>query len=429
MYRLLTSTVRSFAIDERGNVAVMFALMSTVILLVAGIAIDFARTVRTSSRIGAAADAATLAAGRAMLDGKLNDAEVRKLANSFLRHNAEAGGTMSGEYAQPTITLNRDLGSVRVDVGVTVPTTLTRITGHKEMNAPVSTAALFEQKDVEVAMALDVTGSMTENAGGRQRKIDGLKFAFRRFVEKLIPEHKADGRKVRVAVAPYSSGVNMGAFAKGASGNRSRDNCVIERTGQAHASDAPVGAGSYFKVHEDQPKDTDNTEGRQDYTCPNAKIIPLTDNRSLLTTTVDGYKASGSTGGHLGVQWAWNLVSEDWGSFWGPDSRPDPYARAEGGKDAELVKAVILMTDGVFNTSFYNGSSSQQATTLCRAMRDKNVLVFSIAFGDPPSQAKRTLEECATPGEEYYADAANTEELDGALSRFAGTLTKLRLSR
>ena len=94
-----------------------------------------------------------------------------------------------------------------------------------------------------------------------------------------------------------------------------------------------------------------------------------------------------------------------------------------------MVKAVILMTDGVFNTSFFNGSSSQQATTLCNAMRNKNVLVFSIAFGDPPSQAKRTLEECATPGADYYADASNTQELDGALSRFAGTLTKLRLSQ
>ncbi len=428
MYRPLTSSARSFAADERGNVAVMFALMSTVILLAAGIAIDYARTVNMKSRIGAAADAATLAAGRAMLDGRLNDAQVRQVANSYLQHNAEAGGAMPGKYSAPTIRMNRDLGSVHVDLGVTVPTTLTRIAGYKEMNAPVSTAALFEQKDVEVAMALDVTGSMTENAGGSQRKIDGLKFAFRRFVEQLIPEHKADGRKVRIAVAPYSSGVNMAGFAKGASNNRSRDNCVIERTGRASASDAPVGAGSYFKVHEDQPKDTDNTEGRQDYTCPDAKIIPLTDNRSLLTTTVDGYKASGSTGGHLGVQWAWNLVSEDWGSFWGADSRPDPYSRTEG-ENPELAKAVILMTDGVFNTSFFNGSSSQQATALCSAMRDKNVLVFSIAFGDPPSQAKRTLEECATPGEDYYADASNTEELDGALSRFAGTLTRLRLSQ
>ncbi|MEO8421480.1 MAG: pilus assembly protein TadG-related protein, partial [Hyphomicrobium sp.] len=69
MHRPLTSSVRRFAADERGNVAVLFAFMSTIILLVAGIAIDYARTVNMNSRIGGAADAATLAAGRAMLDG------------------------------------------------------------------------------------------------------------------------------------------------------------------------------------------------------------------------------------------------------------------------------------------------------------------------------------------------------------------------
>ena len=309
---------------------------------------------------------------------------------------------------------------MKVDVGVRVPTTLSRLSGRTEMNAPVSTAAVFEQKDVEVAMALDVTGSMTEYTSDRVRKIDALKSSFKLFVDNLLPEHIADGRKVRVAVAPYSSGVNMSSFAKGATGNRSRDNCVIERTGGAANTDRAVGTGSYFKVHEDQPKDTDNTEGRQDYTCPDADIIPLTNDRAMLTRTVDGYRASGSTGGHLGVQWAWNLISEDWAGFWGGDSRPDAYAKTEGDKP-ELVKAVILMTDGVFNTSFFNGNSSTQATALCAAMREKNVLVFSIAFGDPPAQAKRTLQDCATPGREYYADAHSATDLDAALSKFAGS--------
>jgi Flp pilus assembly protein TadG len=44
MHRPLTSSVRSFAADERGNVAVLFAFMSA-ILLAAGIAIDYARTI------------------------------------------------------------------------------------------------------------------------------------------------------------------------------------------------------------------------------------------------------------------------------------------------------------------------------------------------------------------------------------------------
>ena len=184
------------------NVAVLFTFMSTIILLVAGIAIDYARTVNMSSRIGAAADAATLAAGRAMLDGKLDDQEVETLAKSYVLINAELGTAMQGTYSEPVISLYRELGSVKVDVAVRVPTTLSGLAGRTEMNAPVSTTAVFEQKDVEVAMALDVTGSMTEYTSDRVRKIDALKSSFKLFVDNLLPEHMPDGRKVRVAVRP-----------------------------------------------------------------------------------------------------------------------------------------------------------------------------------------------------------------------------------
>ncbi|MFA5900712.1 MAG: pilus assembly protein TadG-related protein [Hyphomicrobium sp.] len=434
MHWPLTSFARRFGHDESGNVAIIFGLASTAILLAAGLGLDYARTVNMNSRISAAADAATLAAGRAMLDGKLNDDEVEDLAKKFVDQNARGGGAVFGTYAEPVVALDRETGSVKIDVDVRVPTTLSRITGINELRAPVSTAAVFGQSDVEVAVALDVTGSMSEYARDGKRKIDSLKESFATFVTKLLPEHKPDGRKVRIAVAPYSSGVNLGDYADKASHNRSRDNCVIERTGAAAASDAPVGTSSYFKVHEDQPRDTDNTEGRQDYTCPKAEIIPLTDNADTLTSAVGNYRASGSTSGHLGLQWAWNLISEDWTSFWGGDSRPDPYARTFGqdSKRPELTKAIILMSDGIFNTSFYNGTSAAQAEAICNNIKSgsktQNVLIFSIAFGNPPAQAKRTLEACAST-KAYYAEASGGAELQAAFSKFAGILTQLRLTQ
>ena len=209
MHRSFTSCMRRLYADESGNIAIVFAISSTLVLLAAGMAIDVGRTVSMNSRIGQAADAASLAAGRAMLDGKLNDTEVVALAKRYLKHNAESGGKLPGRYSEPNISINRELGSVHVDVDVRVPTTLSRISGRQELRAPVDNTTVFEQKDVEVAMALDVTGSMTESAGGGQRKIDALKKSFGTFVDKLLPEHMPDGRKVRIAVAPYSSGVNM----------------------------------------------------------------------------------------------------------------------------------------------------------------------------------------------------------------------------
>jgi Flp pilus assembly protein TadG len=433
MHRRLISLTRRFGRDESGNVAIVFGLTAAALLLAFGIAIDVARTTNMRTRIAAAADAATLAAGRAMLDGKLNDAEIQDLAKTYVHKNLNSG-SLFGAYAEPVVSLDRDTGSVKVDVGVRVRTTVAAIAGVEELHAPVSAAAVFGQSDVEVAMALDVTGSMTEYGPDGARKIDALKKAFKRFVNDLLPQHMPDGRKVRIAVAPYSSGVNLGDYASRASGSRSKDGCVIERTTNV-ATDAPVGRGAYFKVHEDQPQDKDNTEGRQAYTCPDAEVIPLTDKPDTLINAVDRYRASGSTSGHMGLQWAWNLISPNWSGFWGSDSAPDPYQRtvAENNKRPELIKAVILMSDGIFNTSFYNGNSASQATTLCDSIKNDveggKVLVFSIAFGNPPSQAKRTLEQCATAGPEYYADAADGKDLEAALASFANTLNRLRLTQ
>ncbi len=428
MQATINSFIRRFGSNEEGTVAIVFALMSILILFAAGMAVDTARSFHMNARVGDAVDAATIAAGRALLDGKLSDGEVEERAAVYIRENIAAGGGSFGIYATPDIRIDRDAGTVTIDVDVNVPTTLTRLGGFRTLSAPISRTAVFDQKDIEVAMALDVTGSMRGYTSDGVRKIDALKKAFKTFADKLLPEQVLGERKVRIGVAPYSSGVNLDAFAGRATDNRSKDNCVIERTGGARYTDDPVGVGGFFKVHEDQPRDIDMTQRRQSYTCPNATVIPLTQDRDLLISTVEGYDASGSTGGHLGVQWAWNLVSEQWGDFWGGDSKPDPYSLTEG-DEPKLIKAVILMTDGVFNTAFLNDSSAAQATELCKKIKQKNVRVFSIAFGDPPRQAKHTLEQCATPGVDYYADASDAKQLEAALSKFAQKLNALRLSK
>jgi hypothetical protein len=104
----------------------------------------------------------------------------------------------------------------------------------------------------------------------------------------------------------------------------------------------------------------------------------------------------------------------------------DDYAKIV---DKKLVKAVILMTDGVFNTAYQNGrTSSEQAINLCSEMKAKGVQVFAIAFG-APAAAEATLKACATPGSEYYANASNQAELDLAFAQFAGKINALRLAQ
>ncbi|MBK9078420.1 MAG: hypothetical protein IPL91_04425 [Hyphomicrobium sp.] len=432
MITLWQPSEKSFSSDERGSVALMFGLMTFVLFFMGAVAIDYTRAIDMRSRVISAVDAASLAAGRALLDGQLSDTEIADLAKSFFDENVKPAKAM-GTVGLPIVKLDRTNGTVDIDVQSSVNMTLARVGGFETLDIPVSSAATYQQKDIEVGMALDITGSMNETVDGK-RKIDALKSAFEQFANRLIPEQKTGTNRVRIGLAPYSSGINLGSYAANASANRSLDGCVTERT-DAAIIDAPASSVP-FLVKADGDDDIDNSDAytpKNAYTCPSATLVPLSDDRASLIQAVNGFSAEGWTAGHLGVQWGWNLISEQWSTTFGGDSAPDTYSRVGQGK---LIKAVVLMTDGSFNTAYHgtktnNGNwSKTQAIAMCNAMKaaGKDVVVFSVAF-DAPVDAQQTLKACATSGDGYYANAANAEELERAFNNFAVKLTALRISK
>ena len=75
-------TASSFSRDRQGTVAILFGLMSFVFLMVAGVAIDYGRIIHLNLRIMCAADAAALDAGGALLDGRLDDEQIKELSKN-----------------------------------------------------------------------------------------------------------------------------------------------------------------------------------------------------------------------------------------------------------------------------------------------------------------------------------------------------------
>ncbi|MGQ0457334.1 MAG: VWA domain-containing protein [Hyphomicrobium sp.] len=413
----------SFQREERGSVVLTFALMTFVLFFLSGIAIDQARLYDVRSKISDAVDSASLVAGRAMLDGKLTDEEIVELAKTYFALNAK-NATRMGALSEPEVAIDRANGKVDISVKADVAMTLTRLGGYDSISIPVTSSAEFQQRDIEVGMALDITGSMDKRIGG-VRKIDSLKSAFKEFTTELFPENDAATQKVRVALAPYSGSIKLGPYAAAATGGKSKDGCVTERKGGEANDDSGL-----FYVKEDGVKDVDPTGGQgSDYDCAKSKpsITPLSDNKATLDDIVDDYDAGGYTGGHFGVQWAWNTISENWSGAFTGDSKPAPYAEVEAGN---LMKAVVLMTDGEFNTAFHGKTSAQQALAMCEAIRKKDVVVFTVGFGlGADETALNTLKACATPGEGYFANAESEEELKNIFRQFAGKLAQLRISK
>lgn len=406
MLRRFSRSLGLFRNEERGSTMILFGVMAFVLFFAAGMAIDYGRIQDLRTRMGGAIDAALLAVGRELLNGQLTDTELVAFGKTYFRENSKLLSEAMSVIGEPTIVVNRDSGSVDIKANAKIAMTLTRIGGFDTLDVPVASQAVFKQRDIEVGMALDITGSMNTQIKGKT-KIASLKSAFAEFADEIFPEQEGP-QSIRVALAPYSAGVKLGGYATNITTGPPGKDCIAERA-NGNFND------SVSKFHI-SPQ------------CPPPIVKPLTDDKQSLISEVNGYSANGATAGHLGIQWAWNLISDNWGGVWGGASKPDDYQKV---KDKKLMKAVVLMTDGDFNTRYSGPSSANQAVELCKAMKAKDVIVFSVGFGLGNSNpiATSTLKACATPGEDYFAAAEDEEDLKAAFRQFAGTLTKLRLSR
>jgi len=417
--------ITRFNRDDKGSITIMFTLGLMLIIICVGAALDTGRAMQVASRTATALDAAALAAAKAMREEGLDESEVIAVAQDYFESNSKDSAQMNATYNQLQVNTDPDAGRVTLAVTGTMPTIFTRLAGLNQFNINRSSTAIYNIRDIELGMMLDVTGSM----GGQ--KIEDLREAAKKLVDILITNNETN-QNVRIGLAPYSASVNAGAYSNLVTDpvNPSTDGCVIERTGGSAYSDIAPGNGTWVSAANpgSPPADVDPTEGNGSYRCPSVSVMPLTNDHDALKARIDSFSAGGWTSGHIGLAWAWYLISPDWNNIWPAESTPVAY------KDGKTIKAVILMTDGNFNTAYANGQSGNQAEELCDAMRDsdKEIVVFSVAFQAPPA-AEDLLRNCASAPsgtiETTYFNAENGNELELAFATIAIQLNNLRLAQ
>ena len=213
--------------------------------------------------------------------------------------------------------------------------------------------------------------------------------------------------------------------------------CVTERVGaQAYTEAAPSGSSSWVGRH------YPNISG----TCISNTILPLSSSTATIKSRIDDFVASGSTAGQIGIAWGWYMVSPNWNTLW-------PSNGAAAYNAAETLKAVVIMTDGAFNTPYCSGVISRQAGSgsgdnaakidcdatngdaftqseaLCDAMKARGVIVYTVGFGITAGTAEAAmLADCAsTPANIFLpADGGDLSEAFAAIGR---DIRQLRISR
>lgn len=247
------------------------------------------------------------------------------------------------------------------------------------------------------------------------------------------------------ALSPYTSGGNAWCAQQGCTyfafdnmyGNLRThriSSCVTERTGaQAYTDAAP----STALVGRNYPPGG---------YCLSAGIRPLSSDKAVLKSDIAGYVVEGSTAGQIGIGWGWYMVSPNFNYLW-PSSGAGAY------NTADTLKAVIIMTDGEFNTPYCsgvvsndagygavsassridcaadNGSPFDQGRAMCTAMKAQGVLVYTVGFQiTAGGDAANMLEACASTPANFYLPASGGD-LSEAFAAIGRDITQLRISK
>lgn len=427
MFRNLIAATEQLKRDEKGSVVLMFGLSVTAVCVMIGLAFDVGRTYSSQSKVTAAADAAALAAAKAIRLEGLTDAQAIALAQRVFQENMSAGGTGRWTNIESlNVTVDRTTNRATVDVVSSVTTTFGNIAGIAKLGGPTSASALFESRDIEVAVQLDLTGSMCFPFAApctNRPKIQGLKDATADLVHTLLDN--PGGQRIRVGFAPFTGGVNLDAYQSAVTGGRTTaDRCVYERLSSSAQTtdDAPVGSARYMVASDLQAAPYNVATPRS---CPPTPVVPLTSDKTLLLDTAASFVADGFTGGHNGTAWTWNLLSPNFASVWPSSARPAAYS----GDNTD--KIAILMTDGEYNTINGRGGSATYvsgiAVDTCNAMKAEGIRVYTIGFAISGATAINTLAACASGPGDFY-QAATPDELRAVFREIGTNIMRLRLT-
>lgn len=418
---MLRRLIERFSDDRSGAVAIIFTMVLTTIVTLIGGTIDYVRWMQATGKTIHAMDAAVLAGGRMLLLGKTEAAAIQAAQDFYERNKSD-------DLSVDSVTFSIEGTGTRV-IAVSdsaVKTAFLQVAGIPELRIRETTQALVEVganggQDVEIALMLDTTGSMSGS------KMDALKIAAVDLVNIVVWDDQSEFTS-RVAVVPFSYYVNVGRtvfesatnVTPGGSGD-SRT-CVKEREGTNRYTDAtPNGGNGYFKYYTGS------------YYCkPQATLLPLTNNKTDLHQRINAMQPTGMTAGHLGTAWAWYALSPNFSSLWPATSQPQSYSKLSEMNEnhqPKLQKIAILMTDGEYNQKYYGGSSATQARELCTAMKAKGITVYTVGFAiSAGGEADTTMAQCATASDYYYS-ADDSDALRRAFRDIAMKIATLRLTQ
>jgi Flp pilus assembly protein TadG len=400
-----------FFADQHGGVAPIFALAIVPIIGLAGAAVDYSRAAAARSAMSAALDATGLMLSKDA--ATMTPGQVSAKATDIF--NAEFSRTDVSNL-QVTAVLNSPVaGSFTLTVSASgnVGTTFTRILGQNSVALNASTDVDWGIKKLELALALDNTGSMAQSG-----KLTQLKAAAHNLLTTLQNAAKQPG-DVKVSIVPFDTTVNIGTgykdefwvdYTVNGIQKSKWTGCVTDRDQSNDVSDTTPVAGSVHTLFPAKQCGSQLTS-----------MVPLTDildqtGWTTLNNKIDAMQASGNTNVTIGLEWGWHSLTPNLPLAQGSDPAPD--------KD----KVIVLLTDGTNTQNRWSSSESSidaRTSLACTNAKNANIKIYTVRVIDGNATL---LRNCASKPTMYY-EVSQATQLNAVFSSIAQNLANLRIAR
>jgi Flp pilus assembly protein TadG len=451
--------------DECGGITIFVLVISVLMLVVGGMAVDFQRQEMARADLQNALDRGVLAATNAnqVYDTSGGQTE-EELAQLLIAEYVESRSFKFGALNVSSVVTQMPGGrAITASADEPLNTIFLRMMGLNTMNVAVGAGAIQAAPKLEITLVLDVSGSMGwDSTSAPGTKLAQLKVAAKEFLETILTADSA--AYTLITIVPFSQQVNLPrSMADLYNLDRHHDyaSCFdfhdldFSTTAMPTNSLNPFEQGQHF------------IDVLDSYGCPRVgnAITPFSNNLSELKNAIDAFAPESYTATYMGMKWGAAMLD--------PTSRPVVDAMIANNElsedfagwphawnDTSVRKITVLMSDGqntklneIRDDLYYEKSPDYwdenkprrgekiavvdndrtgEGDDLLRAICDQakigaNSTLYTIGFelADEP-KATAVLEYCASSLTTHYlVDGA---ELSAAFKNIADDIVNLKLT-
>lgn len=446
----VTQKLKTYFRENLGVAAVWFGMTIPMVLSAVGLSVDLGQSYLVRERLSRALDAAALAAASSPSE---DEDEIEEKVQDFIEANyppEKVGFTTDIEVVNGPETLY-------VTAWAKLDPSFMQVFGKEYIDVKVSSEVTKKVKAIEVVLVMDVTGSMSTN-----NNIGTLRTAAENFLNTMF-SRVTDPDYIKIGLVPFSSSINVGRYGLGRTpSGQVYDDAFVTNPSNLTYSTTDTSKWGGCILEEDYPDDIEDHEGpwemyrycrtrtgsrirdcdrrsssdrytanHQNYLCPKTAVVPMTNNKTELVTSVRSLRAEGNTYINNGLTWGLRMISPEF-----------PFQEGVSWGDEDWKKAIILMTDGESTMhghySIYGPTKDHDINAddlddrildVCEDLRDKGVLVYTVTFDDGVSAATKDIfEECATEPSMWY-DAPTQAKLIEVYQTIAKELANIHISK